>query len=62
MSDVVIVAIIAGVSSTVAPTVAVIMGLKKVHATVNSRMDELLRLARKEAHQEGVDEERLKSK
>lgn len=59
VSDTVIVAIVAALSNVIALVIGmwkVNRSVESVHKTVNSRMDEMLVLAKKGAHAEGVKE------
>lgn len=66
MSDAVIVGIIAAAPPALLALAALVNSIrngkavKEVHLAVNSRLDELVKLTRKDAHAEGVKEEKEK--
>lgn len=66
MSDAVLVGIVAATPPTLLALAALVTAfrngraVKEVHLAVNSRLDDLVKLTRKDAHAEGVKEEQEK--
>lgn len=60
MTENVWIALIVGLTAAIPPTVAALVGMRKIHTTFNSKMDKFLALTKTAAHAEGVKEEKEK--